>query len=134
MTDGTDNHLMLWNLRPHSITGSKMEKACEMVHITANKNSIYGDTSPLSPYGLRIGTPALTSRGFLEKDFEKVADFLDQTLKIALDVQQKSGKLLEDFVKEFVKEEKVKILKEEIINFSSRFEIPGFDSKSIIKI
>jgi glycine hydroxymethyltransferase len=86
MTDGTDNHLVLWNLRPHGITGSKIEKSCEVVNITVNKNSIAGDTSPLSPNGIRLGTPALTSRGFKERDFVQVAEFLDQTLKISLKI------------------------------------------------
>lgn len=98
-TGGSDNHLVLWDLRPIGLTGSKLEKLCDEVCITLNKNSIYGDRSAMSPGGVRIGTPALTTRGFDEADFEKVADFLHEAVIIALDVQKSSGgKLLTDFV------------------------------------
>jgi glycine hydroxymethyltransferase len=60
---GTDNHLILWDLRPHGLTGSKMEKICDAVDITLNKNAILGDRSALAPGAVRIGTPALTTRG-----------------------------------------------------------------------
>lgn len=64
VTDGTDNHLLLWDLRPENITGSKMEKICEYCNITLNKNTVPGDKSALSPGGVRIGMPAMTTRGF----------------------------------------------------------------------
>lgn len=78
MTDGTDNHLILWDLRPTGITGSKMELACDLCHITLNKNAVYGDASAMTPGGVRIGTPAMTSRGLKEADWEKIAEFLDR--------------------------------------------------------
>eukprot|EP00877_Chromochloris_zofingiensis_P007161 jgi/Chrzof1/2699/Cz11g25190.t1 len=52
---GTDNHLVLWDLRPEGITGSKMEKACDLVHITLNKNAVVGDVAAMNPGGVRIG-------------------------------------------------------------------------------
>lgn len=55
ITDGTDNHLALWDLRPEGVTGSKMEKACDAAHITLNKNSVVGDLSAMNPGGVRIG-------------------------------------------------------------------------------
>jgi len=61
-TGGTDNHLMLWSLRKYDLTGSKVEKTCEKAGITVNKNMVVGDTSALAPSGIRLGTPALTSR------------------------------------------------------------------------
>jgi glycine/serine hydroxymethyltransferase len=76
VTSGTDNHLVLWDLRPEGISGNKMEKVCEMCHITLNKNAVFGDASALSPGGVRIGAPAMTSRGLLEADFEQVASRL----------------------------------------------------------
>jgi len=60
VTGGTDNHLVLWDLRPEGITGSKMEKACDMCHITLNKNAVVGDVSAMTPGGVRIGAPAMT--------------------------------------------------------------------------
>jgi hypothetical protein len=58
---------------------------------------VYGDTSALAPGGIRIGSPALTSRGLKEEHFRKIAEFLDRGLKIGLQVQTQSGKLLKDF-------------------------------------
>jgi len=129
MTDGTDNHLILWNLRDHGITGSKIEKACEKASITVNKNSIAGDTSPLTPNGIRLGTPALTSRDFKEKDFVQVATFLDRVIKISVGIQEKSGKKLEDFVKSIEHNEDLIKLKHEVEEFSKKFPIPGFEVK-----
>ena len=77
---GTENHLLLWDLRPHGITGSKMEKICDAVHMTLNKNSILGDRSALSPGAVRIGTPALTTRGMTEADMKTVCLLLNPAL------------------------------------------------------
>lgn len=55
ITGGTDNHLFLWDLRPEGISGSKMEKACDLAHITLNKNAVVGDVSAMNPGGVRIG-------------------------------------------------------------------------------
>lgn len=59
-----------------------MEKACELCHITLNKNSVLGDLSAFTPGGVRIGTPAMTSRGLLESDWEQVADFLHEAIEV----------------------------------------------------
>ena len=85
-TGGTDNHLVLWDLRPQGVTGAKFEKVCDAVSITLNKNSVYGDKSAISPGGARIGTPALTTRGFKEADFERTAEFLHQAVQITVKV------------------------------------------------
>ena len=98
VTGGTDTHLLLWNLKPHKITGSKMEKLLDYVKITANKNTVFGDTSALAPYGIRLGTPALTSRGLVETDIGVCADFLLRALKAGLRIQEKGGSKLVDFV------------------------------------
>ena len=76
-TNGTDNHLVLIDLNPQKITGSKIEKICEYVDISINKNSVASDKSALSPCGIRLGTSALTSRGLKEGDFIKVVEFID---------------------------------------------------------
>ncbi len=54
-TGGTENHLLMWDLRPEGISGAKMEKMCDMAHITLNKNAIVGDVSAMNPGGVRIG-------------------------------------------------------------------------------
>jgi glycine hydroxymethyltransferase len=74
-----------------------MEKACDLCHITLNKNAVVGDVSAMTPGGVRIGTPAMTSRGLKEADFEKVAEFLHEVLQLCKDVQAKNGKMLKDF-------------------------------------
>ncbi|EWM29153.1 serine hydroxymethyltransferase [Nannochloropsis gaditana] len=124
-TGGTVNHLVLWDLRPQGLTGSKMEKLCDVLNITLNKNAVVGDRSALTPGGVRIGAPALTSRGFKEADFEQVADFLDRALKIGLRVQAASGPKLVDFAKAVADDAEVKALKAEVNAFAKGFPMPG---------
>merc|ERR1711988_634914 len=95
--DGTDNHLVLWDLRPHGLTGSKVEKVCEGASISLNKNTVPGDASALSPGGVRIGTPAMTTRGCTAEDFKTIAGFLSRCCDIALKIQAEKGKKLKDF-------------------------------------
>lgn len=127
VTDGTDNHLLLLDVRPFGLTGSKLEKACDLVHITLNKNTIYGDKSALTPGGVRIGTPAVTTRGMKEKEMEKIAEFIDRLIKICIEVQKKAGKNLKEFVAVLEKEESIEKLRSEVIEFSTKFYIPGID-------
>ncbi|KAI3522754.1 hypothetical protein L1887_00803 [Cichorium endivia] len=91
---GTENHLVLVNLKPKGIDGSRVEKVLEAVHIAANKNTVPGDVSAMVP-----GTLALTSRGFVEEDFAKVAYFFDLAVKLALKIKgEAKGTKLKDFV------------------------------------
>jgi glycine hydroxymethyltransferase len=125
VTGGTDNHLVLWDLRPAGLTGSKMEKLCDMVHITLNKNAVAGDTSALTPGGVRIGAPAMTSRGLGKAEFETVADFLDRTAQLALELQASSGKKLKDFIVAAEASAEVAQLRKDVIAFSKGFPMPG---------
>ncbi len=75
---GTENHIVLADLRPKGVDGSRVERVMELAHIAANKNTVPGDTSALVPGGLRMGSPALTSRGFTEADFDQVAEFVSR--------------------------------------------------------
>lgn len=81
-TDGTENHLILWDLRPIGLTGSKVEKICDAAHITLNKNAVAGDTSALVPGGVRIGASALTSRSMVEADVEVSAGATAQSQSV----------------------------------------------------
>ena len=121
-TNGTDNHLILIDLNPINITGSKIEKICEYVDISINKNSVAGDKSALSPCGIRLGTAALTSRGFKEEDFIKVVEFIDNVIKIALDIQKQSGTKLTDFVKIMETNGELLDIKKKINYFANTFE------------
>ncbi|MBE7015782.1 MAG: serine hydroxymethyltransferase [Ruminococcaceae bacterium] len=77
VSGGTDNHLMLLNLTPFDITGKELEKRLDEVHITVNKNTIPNDPqSPFVTSGIRIGTPAVTSRGFKEDEMAKIANWI----------------------------------------------------------
>ncbi|MEQ8362158.1 MAG: serine hydroxymethyltransferase [Cyclobacteriaceae bacterium] len=81
ISGGTDNHLMLIDLRSKKLTGKQAEEALVKADITINKNMVPFDTqSPFVTSGMRIGTPAITTRGMKEKDMSKVVDLIDQTL------------------------------------------------------
>eukprot|EP01104_Vermistella_antarctica_P019427 TRINITY_DN759_c0_g1_i1.p1 TRINITY_DN759_c0_g1~~TRINITY_DN759_c0_g1_i1.p1 ORF type:complete len:483 (+),score=129.18 TRINITY_DN759_c0_g1_i1:81-1451(+) len=125
VTGGTDNHLVLWDVRPQGLTGSKLEKLFDVVDLTVNKNAVYGDRSALSPGGVRLGAPALTSRGFTEDDFSTVATFLDRGVKIALAIQEQTGKPLKNFLPALAGNADLKQLKDDVNEFASKFGIPG---------
>ena len=110
---GTDNHLILCDLRPKGIDGARVEKVLDMAHITLNKNSVVGDTSALVPGGIRIGTPAMTTRGMQEQDFVKVAEFIDRGVKIA--IENRDCKQNDDISK----------LRSDVESYCSVFHIPG---------
>lgn len=130
-TDGTENHLILWDLRPIGLTGSKVEKICDAAHITLNKNAVAGDTSALVPGGVRIGASALTSRSMTEKDVEQVAEFLHRVVQISLLTQKEAGsKKLVDFVKAYESGDgeapkQISQLKEDVMKFATGFPLPG---------
>lgn len=75
LTGGTDNHLMLVDLRGMEVTGKELQNRCDEVYITLNKNAVPNDPrSPFVTSGVRIGTPAVTSRGLVEEDMDKIAE------------------------------------------------------------
>jgi glycine hydroxymethyltransferase len=81
VSDGTDNHLMLIDLRNKNVTGKDAEKALEMSGITVNKNMVpYDDKSPMVTSGIRIGTPAVTTRGMKEPEMVIIADLIDRVI------------------------------------------------------
>jgi len=124
-SDGTDNHLVLWDLRPHGLTGGKVEKVCDAVSISLNRNCVHGDASALSPGGVRIGAPSMTTRGCNAEHFEKIAGFLDQVVKIALKIQEEKGKKLKDFEVGIKGNKDVDALKKDVEAFAIAFGFPG---------
>ena len=132
LTNGTDNHLMLLDLRPLDLTGSKMEKLYEKVHISVNKNSIAGDKSAMTPGGIRIGTPAMTTRGCTTKDMEQIGELLHNGIQVAHKIQKKVGKKLTAFTDELEKSEDVKKLSNDVQKFATQFSIPGFDAHEFL--
>merc|ERR1712190_224216 len=124
-SDGTDNHLVLWDLRPHGLTGSKIEKVCEHASISLNRNAVHGDASALSPGGVRIGAPAMTTRGCTTEDFKRIASFLDRCCHIALKIQAEKGKKLKDFEAGLGANPEIKSLKAEVEAWAVGFGYPG---------
>ncbi|XP_035224136.1 serine hydroxymethyltransferase, cytosolic-like isoform X2 [Stegodyphus dumicola] len=131
VTGGTDNHIVWVDLRPINLNGSRAEKVLEDINIACNKNTVPGDKSALNPGGIRLGTPALTTRGFTESDIEKVANFIHKGLQLALDVKSRSGPKLEDFKTKLAKDpefqQRLKEIKSKIVEFASKFPIPGYE-------
>ena len=104
ISGGTDNHLMLIDMRPKNLTGKVAEEALVRAEITVNKNMVPFDTqSPMVTSGIRIGTPAVTTRGMKEKDVVKIVDLIDEALKKPTDekhlknVKQKVTRLARRF-------------------------------------
>ncbi len=82
VSQGTDNHLLLVDLSPRAITGSQAQEVLEQVGITVNKNTVPNESrSPFDPSGIRLGTPALTSRNMKEKEMGFIAGYIDATLE-----------------------------------------------------
>lgn len=130
VSGGTDNHLVLLDLRPKGLDGARVESVCNLCNITANKNTCPGDKSALVPGGLRLGAPALTSRQFKEKDFEHVVTLIDKAVAITQEVKAKTG-TLKEFKQYLTSNEeiirKIADVKQEVEAFSSNFPMPGFD-------
>lgn len=136
VSGGTDNHLVLVNLKNKGIDGSRVEKVMEMVHIAANKNTVPGDVSAMVPGGIRMGTPALTSRGFLEEDFAKVADFFDAAVALAVSIKgQTQGTKLKDFLATIESSEaiqaEIKKLRHDVEEYAKQFPTIGFEKETM---
>lgn len=131
VSGGTDNHLLLLDLRPQKLDGARAEKILEEVGIAINKNTCPGDKSALKPSGLRIGTPAITSRNFKEADIEKVVEFIHEAILLTCDINSSCGSLLKDFKAKVQEDEdtkaKIKALKQRVENFAVAFPMPGYD-------
>ncbi len=97
VSDGTDNHLMLLDLRNMEISGKELQNRCDEAHITLNKNTVPNDPrSPFVTSGVRIGTPAITSRGMVEEDMEKIAELV---WLVATDFENKKDYVCEEVAK-----------------------------------
>lgn len=128
-TGGTDVHLILIDLRPVKITGACAEYVLDQISITCNMNTISVDTSALNPSGLRLGTPALTTRGLAEADMDRVVDFIDRGLKLSQEIVAVSGPKLVDLKEACYSDAfvgKVYALREEVEVYSEQFSLPGY--------
>eukprot|EP01024_Parvocaulis_polyphysoides_P041133 TRINITY_DN3768_c0_g1_i1.p1 TRINITY_DN3768_c0_g1~~TRINITY_DN3768_c0_g1_i1.p1 ORF type:complete len:523 (-),score=89.20 TRINITY_DN3768_c0_g1_i1:286-1854(-) len=130
---GTINHMVLVDLRPNGVDGARVERVMELAHIAANKNTVPGDTSALVPGGVRMGAPALTSRGFIEEDFRQVAQFVHRSVTISKNLKDKIGGKMKDFKAALDNEvpQEIVQLREDVENFSKQFPTIGFDKASM---
>ncbi|MBA0626346.1 hypothetical protein Godav_004026 [Gossypium davidsonii] len=154
VSGGSDNHLVLVDLRPlvsyhlytlnsfcllyinelllqQGIDGARVEKILDMASITLNKNSVPGDKSALVPGGIRIGSPAMTTRGFTEKEFTAIADFIHEGVQITIEAKGlASGSKVQEFLKfvsspDFPLTDKVSNLRSRVEALTTQFPIPG---------
>ena len=129
VADGTDSHMVLLNLRQHSLDGARVEAVLEQINIACNKNSIPGDKSALTPCGIRIGAPAMSTRGMGEEDFKRIANYIATCIEICKEVQgelPKDANRLKDFKAKVAsgEVEKIKELKKEISAWAGSFPLP----------
>lgn len=127
-TGGTDVHLALVDLRNVNITGARAEYILEEISIACNKNTVPGDKSALNPSGIRLGTPALTTRGLVESDIDRVVDFIDRGLKLSKEIATVSGPKLVDFKTACHTDQfkgKIAVLRKEVEEYGGKFPLPG---------
>jgi glycine hydroxymethyltransferase len=130
VSGGTDNHLLLIDLRNFkTITGNQVEKVCDHVGLALNKNTVPGDRSAVNPSGLRVGTPAMTSRGAVETDFSKVAEYIVKAIHLTRSIVDSNRfKNLGEFtsaLNETSTRSELNKLKIEVESFASKFESIG---------
>jgi glycine hydroxymethyltransferase len=106
ISGGTDNHLMLIDLRNKNITGKKAQETLDLAHITLNKNAVpFDDKSPFVTSGIRVGVPAVTTRGMMETDMETIVAMIDRVL---MDIDNPAT---------------IEAVREEVKSFMSRFPL-----------
>lgn len=132
VSGGTDNHLILIDLSNHGIDGARLETILEKINIAANKNTIPGDKSALFPSGLRVGTPAMTTRGFKTEEFAKVAEFIDTAVKMAIGLKSQESpdcpdvrSKLANFKQLCEESEQVQKLADEVASWVGQYPVPG---------
>lgn len=135
VTGGTDVHIVWVDLRNKQISGSLGARLLEEVSIACNKNTVPGDLSALNPSGIRLGTPALTTRGLVEEHMDQVAAFIDEGIKLAVEVRKSGGStqlapsqemiLFNKLLVEPENKKKIDELKERIENYAKQFFMPG---------
>lgn len=129
VTDGTDNHMVLLDLKPQGLDGARVEAVLEQVNIACNKNTTPGDKSALTPQGIRLGAPAMTSRGMGEQDFDRIAGYIDQCIQLAAQIQArlpKEANKQKDFKAAVAKGDIPELveLKKEVAAWAGTFPLP----------
>jgi glycine hydroxymethyltransferase len=137
VSGGTDNHLLLVHLKKSDVAGgldgAKVERVLELVNMATNKNTVPGDVSAMTPGGIRMGAPALTSRGLTEDDFVKVAEFFHRAVQITKTIRDDTGGKMKEFraatanaTELFSKYPALGTLKQEVQTFARSFPTIGY--------
>ena len=143
VSGGTDNHLVLIDLKPQGVDGARVERVLELVGVASNKNTVPGDKSALKPGGLRMGTPAMTTRGFQAEDFVRVADVVNRAVtitqrldKTAREAAEAKGRKAPGSVKAFLEylgegenEREIVQLRAEVEEWVGTFSLPWEEGK-----
>lgn len=95
VSGGTDNHLVLVDLKNRGIDGARVERVLELVGVASNKNTVPGDKSAMKPGGLRMGSPAMTTRGLLPDDFRRIAEIVDRAVTMTISLDKKAKEEME---------------------------------------
>merc|ERR1712202_73283 len=132
VTGGTDCHIIHVDLKksPGALSGAKGELILEEIGISCNKNMVPGNKSALNPSGIRLGTPAITTRGLDISHMDQVVKFIHSAIELAIEIQQSSGPKLVDFKKFLVNEKftgKIKAVKDDVEKFAIQFRLPGHE-------
>lgn len=138
VTGGTDNHIILWDARSTGLSGAKLEKLLEACEISVNKNSIVGDTSAISPGGVRLGTLAMTTRSMTPQDMKQIADVIHRVVVIGrrmegaqstyTNTEFVSKKKLAEFLNLMHSSpfaEELALIRNEVHLYASKFPLPG---------
>lgn len=136
VTGGTDVHIVWVDLRPKKISGSLASRILEEVSIACNKNTVPGDLSALNPGGIRLGTPALTTRGFTEDHMNDVAEFIDRGIVLSIELRNEGigdkkltpSQEMSEFLKLLKAPEntsKISQLRDCIEEYAKKFFMPG---------
>jgi len=132
VSGGTDNHLILIDLKPRGVDGARVERILELCNVALNKNTVPGDRSAMVPGGIRLGTPAVTTRGMKSADIMKVVEFVDRGVGIALEVQTATPNGAKAKFKDFQVAldskswPKLEQLCKEVVEFARKFPSVGF--------
>ncbi|KAI4302179.1 hypothetical protein MLD38_037960 [Melastoma candidum] len=132
VSGGSDNHLVLVDLRPMGIDGARVEKILDLASVTLNKNSVpVSDKSALVPSGIRIVSPAMTTRAFTAEEFRATADFIHEGIQITMEAKQAApGTKLQDFMnflasQDFPLRNRMTDLRDRVEALTTQFPLPG---------
>lgn len=122
--NGTSNHLAIINVKEKGIDGARVEYLCSKMNISVNKNVIPGSQNAVVPGGLRLGSPAMTTRGCTESDFKEICKYLDRAIQLAKEYKQDKQNL-SSYKKKvdeaIVNDNKLKEFKKEVEAFAGKF-------------